>query len=71
MPGRGAGAAVLGPGFSLDAHLRTIEGQLLLEALGLAGGDRARAAEMLGVSPRSLRYLLQKHAAAANKNWQA
>jgi two-component system response regulator PilR (NtrC family) len=71
VPARGGGPAVLGPGFNLDAHLRAIEVQLLLEALARAGGDRARAAGMLGVSPRSLRYLLQKHAAAADKNWQA
>jgi two-component system response regulator PilR (NtrC family) len=69
-PVRGGGPAVLGPGFSLDAHLRAIEAQLLLEALGRAGGDRTRAAGLLGVSPRSLRYLLQKHAAAADRNWQ-
>jgi two-component system response regulator PilR (NtrC family) len=71
IPVREGGPAAFGPGFSLDAHLRAVEVQLLLEALARAGGDRARAAEMLGVSPRSLRYLLQKHAAAADKNWQA
>jgi two-component system response regulator PilR (NtrC family) len=61
-PARAAGAeASMGPGFSLDAHLRDIEARLLFEALERAGGDRAAAAELLGVSPRSLRYLLQKH----------
>jgi DNA-binding NtrC family response regulator len=71
VPTRGLSLAVLGPGFDLDAHLRSIEAQLLFEALERTGGDRARAAAMLGVSPRSLRYLLQKHAASAGKNWHA
>jgi two-component system response regulator PilR (NtrC family) len=49
------------PGFSLDAHLLAIERGFLHQALQDAQGDRARAAELLGVTPRSLRYLLQKH----------
>jgi two-component system response regulator PilR (NtrC family) len=69
VPTRGVSLAVLGPGFDLDAHLRSIEAQLLFEALERTGGDRAQAAAMLGVSPRSLRYLLQKHAASTGKNW--
>ncbi len=48
-------------GFSLDDHIREIERQLLRRALAQAGGDRGRAARLLGVSPRSLRYLLSKH----------
>jgi len=68
VPTRGVSLAVLGPGFDLDAHLRSIEAQLLFEALERTGGDRARAAAILGVSPRSLRYLLHKHAVAADKN---
>jgi DNA-binding NtrC family response regulator len=70
-PTRGVGLPVLGPGFDLDAHLRSIEAQLLFEALERTGGDRAQAAAMLGISPRSLRYLLHKHAASADKNWHA
>jgi two-component system response regulator PilR (NtrC family) len=54
-------APLIGPGFSLDAHLRALEARLLEEALAMAQGDRAEAAQLLGVSPRSLRYLLQKH----------
>jgi DNA-binding NtrC family response regulator len=71
VPTRGLSLAVLGPGFDLDAHLRSIEAQLLFEALERTGGDRAQAAAMLGISPRSLRYLLHKHAASADKNWHA
>jgi two-component system response regulator PilR (NtrC family) len=58
----------IGNGFSLDAYLESLEARLLSEALEHASGDRAKAARLLGVSPRSLRYLLQKHAAAADKN---
>jgi len=66
--GRVGEVALLGPGFSLDDHLRSIEARLLLEALERAAGDRGRAAAILGVSPRSLRYLLQKHVARAGRS---
>ena len=58
----------IGPGFSLDEHLRVLESQLLMQALAKAQGDRAQAARILGVTPRSLRYLIQKHATTAVKN---
>jgi two-component system response regulator PilR (NtrC family) len=48
-------------GFSLDVHMQKIERDLLHRALLQASGDRSLAAELLGVSPRSLRYLIQKH----------
>jgi DNA-binding NtrC family response regulator len=67
-PARGDSAPLIGPGFSLDAHLNSLEARLLNEALESADGDRAEAARLLGVSPRSLRYLVQKHAAQADKN---
>jgi two-component system response regulator PilR (NtrC family) len=67
-PEANASAAIIGPGFSLDAHLKEIEARLVEEALEKAGGDRAEAARLLGVSPRSLRYLVQKHAVAVDKN---
>ena len=67
-PARGDSAPLIGPGFSLDAHLKSLEARLLNEALESADGDRAEAARLLGVSPRSLRYLVQKHAAHADKN---
>jgi two-component system response regulator PilR (NtrC family) len=56
-----ADAPDLAAGFSLDAYLQQIERDLLHRALAQSGGDRAAAAELLGVSPRSLRYLIQKH----------
>jgi transcriptional regulator with GAF, ATPase, and Fis domain len=48
-------------GFSLDRHLESIEAELLRRALEQAEGNRATAARLLGVTPRSLRYLIRKH----------
>jgi two-component system, NtrC family, response regulator PilR len=48
-------------GFSLDDYMRVLESELVQRALSQAAGDRARASRMLGISPRSLRYLIQKH----------
>ncbi len=60
---RRADVAELHDGFSLDDHLRAVESDLLRKALDQAQGDRALTARLLGVSPRSLRYLLSKHPA--------
>jgi two-component system response regulator PilR (NtrC family) len=51
----------LADGFNLDDHLRAIEASLLRRAMEQSGGDRSRACTLLGISPRSLRYLLEKH----------
>jgi transcriptional regulator with GAF, ATPase, and Fis domain len=48
-------------GFSLDDHLREIESSLVMRALTQADGDRLAAARLLGITPRSLRYLIGKH----------
>ena len=56
----------LGDGFSLDHHLSTVEADLLRRALDQAAGDRALAARLLGVTPRSLRYLMSKHQGATS-----
>jgi two-component system response regulator PilR (NtrC family) len=62
LPARlSAPAPNLGPGFNLDAHLAAIELDLLRHALEKAGGDRIAACQLLGISPRSLRYLIAKH----------
>ena len=50
----------LGPGFSLDEYLTSIERRLLLRALEESGGVRKRAAELLGMSFRQFRYRLAK-----------
>jgi two-component system response regulator PilR (NtrC family) len=54
-----------GQGFSLDRHLESIEAELLRRALEQAAGNRATAARLLGVTPRSLRYLIRKHDSTA------
>jgi two-component system response regulator PilR (NtrC family) len=64
-PRDGRDRVSLGRGFSLDDHLNRIESDLLQQALREAEGDRSRASELLGVTPRSLRYLLQKHRVAS------
>jgi two-component system response regulator PilR (NtrC family) len=53
--------AELSEGFSLDDHLLAIESGLVRQALLKAEGDRAAAARLLGITPRSLRYLMSKH----------
>jgi two-component system, NtrC family, response regulator PilR len=53
--------ACLGNGFSLDDHIRSIEARLVDQALTRANGARGTAAGLLGISSRSLRYLIQKH----------
>jgi two-component system response regulator PilR (NtrC family) len=48
-------------GFSLERHIDGLERRYLLAALSRAGGVKTRAAELLGLSFRSLRYRLAKH----------
>jgi two-component system response regulator PilR (NtrC family) len=49
-------------GFSLQAHLRRIETQLVRRAMEIAEDRRGEAAKLLGVSERALKYLLSKNA---------
>jgi two-component system, NtrC family, response regulator PilR len=67
-PGAAGVPTTLGPGFELEAHLRSIEARLLEQALAQCPGDRGAAAQLLGVSPRQLRYLIQKHAPSDDKS---
>ncbi len=48
-------------GFELDAYLAGLEARLVDAALERAGGDRGAACRLLGIAPRSLRYLISKH----------
>jgi two-component system response regulator PilR (NtrC family) len=48
-------------GLNLAAHLDQLEKTYLLEALRRTGGNQTRAAELLQLSVRSLRHLLDKH----------
>jgi len=44
----------------LQENLQSAEGRLILEALARGGGNRKRAAEILGISPRTLRYKMAR-----------
>ncbi len=68
-PGHRRGSGVGGRGSAIggDAQrvaggtrLRDLERQAILEALDRAGGVQARAAELLGITPRQIRYRLRK-----------
>lgn len=48
-------------GFQLEQHVQDIERQYIIEALQRANGVKVRAAELLGMSFRSFRYLLKKY----------
>ena len=48
-------------GINLVAHLEHLEKTYILEALRRTGGNQTRAAEILHLSVRSLRHLLDKH----------
>ena len=49
-------------GCDLDAIMSEVERRLVVQALERSGGVRTRAAKLLNVTLRSLRYRLQKHA---------
>jgi two-component system response regulator PilR (NtrC family) len=62
-----AGLLSLSPeGCDLDAVLHEAERRLLISALERTGGVRKAAAKLLGVTFRSLRYRLEKHALGAD-----
>jgi len=44
----------------LNSDLRNVEEQMILDALRNGNGSRKQAAEILGISPRTLRHKLQK-----------
>jgi two-component system response regulator PilR (NtrC family) len=56
-----AGAVQFGEGFSLERHLDELERRFLLEGLRRAGGVKMKAAQLLGLTFRSMRYRLAKH----------
>jgi len=57
---RGEGIEIPPDGMNLEAYLDGIEKQLLQQALERCGGVKKRAAELLGLSFRSIRYRLAK-----------
>jgi two-component system response regulator PilR (NtrC family) len=48
-------------GCNLDEVMSEVERRLMLEALERTGGVRKAAAQLLGITFRSLRYRLEKH----------
>ncbi len=56
----GGGPPSLSPGFNLETHLDQVARAYIKEADSAAGGNMRRMADLLGVSYRSLRYLIQK-----------
>lgn len=58
---RAAGGAITVPDAvpRLQDNLQTVEGRLIIDAIN-RGGNRKRAAEILGISPRTLRYKLAR-----------
>jgi DNA-binding NtrC family response regulator len=56
-----AAGALPEDGINLTAHMDQLEKTYLLEALRRTGGNQTRAAEILHLSVRSLRHLLDKH----------
>jgi two-component system response regulator PilR (NtrC family) len=52
---------LFGPGFSLTGHLDEITKKYILEALALSGGSLQKAAPLLGLSYRTIRYLIGKY----------
>jgi two-component system response regulator PilR (NtrC family) len=65
VPGSGTGGGgrlseIPDSGFDIDAYLGEIEKDILLKALDKTNGVRKKAAELLGISFRSIRYRLAK-----------
>ncbi|MBL8916877.1 MAG: sigma-54-dependent Fis family transcriptional regulator [Archangium sp.] len=60
-PVASAGEVQLGDGFSLERHLDGVERRFLEASLRKADGVKTRAAELLGLTFRSMRYRLAKH----------
>ncbi|MCX6558875.1 MAG: sigma-54 dependent transcriptional regulator [Candidatus Aminicenantes bacterium] len=54
-------AVALRPGFNLEEHLDQISKRYIQEAVTAAGGNLKKAAALLGIGYRSLRYLLDKY----------
>jgi two-component system NtrC family response regulator len=55
---------------SLPAAVEAVERKMITEALARSGGVQTRAAEMLGISERALRYKLNKYGLYEDPNCQ-
>jgi two-component system response regulator PilR (NtrC family) len=61
IPKNGQSAPLPTAGFDLEAHVENVERDYIAQALKQAGGKQSRAAELLGMSFRSLRYYVKKY----------
>jgi two-component system response regulator PilR (NtrC family) len=61
QPSIGHGEVQFGDGFSLERHLDELERRFLEESLRRSSGAKMKAAQLLGLTFRSLRYRLAKH----------
>jgi two-component system response regulator PilR (NtrC family) len=59
-PGPAAGTQLPAAGASLDDMMEAFEREVLLAALAKTGGVKKRAAQLLGITFRSMRYRLEK-----------
>jgi len=60
-PGQPQAMPQLREGFDLEQHVQEIEREYIAEALRRADGVKVKAAELLGMSFRSLRYYMKKY----------
>ena len=58
---KGSSLVLKKEGIDLEAHLDTLEKDLLLQALKISQGVKTKAAKLLKLSFRSFRYRLEKH----------
>jgi len=65
VEGKGTRARIGPDGIRLDKVMAEIEREYLVEALEMARGSKQAAAEILGITLRSLRYRLEKQGIAA------
>jgi len=61
IPSGGGSLEIPEKGFDLESHLDRLRCIFITEAMKKADGVQTRAAELLGLTPRSLRYLLNKY----------
>lgn len=59
-PKEATGRKVIGPGFNLDKAMEDIETDYIREAMERTGNNQTQAAELLGITFRSMRYKVKK-----------
>ncbi|MEW6366042.1 MAG: sigma-54 dependent transcriptional regulator [Acidobacteriota bacterium] len=64
------GSPEVGEGFKLEEYIQEIEKNYIVRALDLSGGVQKDAADLLGITPRSLRYYMSKYGLRERKTPQ-